>query len=343
MSEKYKGYLCGPTINRRLHLGNFKTFFKSINSFKDRFRGQNKKLIVNITDIGESVYEAAKTNQRGPLLESYVNTEVRKFIKLLSLLDLKPWSLKVVRTSSYIKQINSVINQLNEKWANSPKELIVDKTGVYPDPKSNIGYLWRSGSSFNKLYSIKSPLSGTKITGIPGWHIECATIISKHIKEDFVHYGGADLKNIHHQNESVILETVLPDVAIEWNRTPVIIVKTPTSEGLKEQKMSKSLGNTVDLLKNIKDIKYFKNFLASCSSKSNTYVNILELEKNLIQTKVKPLNLKKRNLKKVYRLIKAREIQKKQKNYKNADYIRGKLLNNYDLKDLSTRTQIFKK
>lgn len=350
---EYNAYLCGPTLNGKLHLGNFKTFYKSILHYRDQNRGLNKNIILNITDIGESVYERAGSAQNGPKLQGYINTEVRKFIILLTNLGLKPWQIKIVRTSNYIKQIGRTINLLSGIWQATEKELIRDETGVYPDPKSTVGYLWRSGPAFNNMYFLNyfntnssALLQNTKgpslnrVPGIPGWHIECATIINEHVRgSNLIHYGGADLKNIHHHNETHILNAIRPDLKIEWHRTPVLIV-----EDKKEQKMSKSLGNTLNLQDHSKkDIKnYFKKFLDSCSEQTNTVVSIVKLEEDLKnQNRGKVLNLRKRKYKVLKRLLCSRIKQKKAGNFKNADLIREKLKPLYIIKDLKDRSVVY--
>jgi len=44
--------------------------------------------------------------------------------------------------------------------------------------------------------------------GFPGWHIECSTMSSKYLGEQFdIHTGGIDNMNPHHINEIAQSET----------------------------------------------------------------------------------------------------------------------------------------
>jgi hypothetical protein len=120
-------------------------------------------------------------------LQKYNNTESRKFISVLRRLDLRPWQLKIVRTSNYVKEIGRSINLLAQKWYQTPRQLTNDSSGIYPAPQTKIGYLWRKNQAFDQLYQIRFQDPETKkickIAGIPGWHIQCATIIGNLIKQ----------------------------------------------------------------------------------------------------------------------------------------------------------------
>ena len=80
-------------------------------------------------------------------------------------------------------------------------------------------------------------------TGFPGWHIECSAMSMKHLGEQFdLHTGGIDHIPIHHTNEIAQSESATgkkPFVKY-WLHSEFLISE-------KGVKMSKSLGNVVDL------------------------------------------------------------------------------------------------
>ncbi len=77
--------------------------------------------------------------------------------------------------------------------------------------------------------------------GFPGWHVECSVMSSRYLGEEFdIHGGGMDLLFPHHECE--IAQTVIgygKESVRYWMHNNMI-----TLDG---QKMSKSLGNTIDL------------------------------------------------------------------------------------------------
>ncbi|MDQ1240551.1 MAG: cysteinyl-tRNA synthetase, partial [Thermodesulfobacteriota bacterium] len=80
--------------------------------------------------------------------------------------------------------------------------------------------------------------------GRPGWHIECSAM-SMHLLGDHldIHGGGADLTFPHHENEIAQSEAVAgPQFARYWVHNGFV--------NIRQEKMSKSLGNVL----NIRDI-----------------------------------------------------------------------------------------
>lgn len=350
----YDGYLCGPTLNGKLHLGNFKTFFKSIHHYYTQRKGSNCRLIVNITDIGDVIYDRAKTNERGPLLQCYINAEVRKFVRYLRLLGLKPWRLKLIRTSSSLKDISTLIKILARNWANTNKKLILDETGVYPNPESKVAYLWRNNDYVSKMYKLplidlvehvslkKEDLDELKptrsrafsLSGIPGWHCECAAIIANRINSQHMwHYGGADLRNIHHYNEEIILHELKPSLKITWCRTAVLCVK--------DEKMSKSLNNIISLEDCSNRIvrTTVKQVLESCSASKINQIDPNSFNRDS-GIKDRPINLRQRRHKNLKRLALSRFQLRRRGDFVNADIIRARC-SSYTFRDLKNQSQVY--
>ena len=85
--------------------------------------------------------------------------------------------------------------------------------------------------------------------GRPGWHIECSAMNSKHLGNHFdIHGGGSDLQFPHHENE--IAQSCCAhggDYVNTWMHSGMVMVD--------KEKMSKSLGNTIELGMSIDEIK----------------------------------------------------------------------------------------
>ena len=77
--------------------------------------------------------------------------------------------------------------------------------------------------------------------GRPGWHIECSAMAGKYLGDTFdIHGGGLDLRFPHHENEIAQSKAAGREFARYWMHNAWV-----TMAG---EKMSKSLGNTADVL-----------------------------------------------------------------------------------------------
>ena len=87
--------------------------------------------------------------------------------------------------------------------------------------------------------------------GRPGWHLECSAMAHAYLGEDFdIHGGGLDLIFPHHENEIAQSEAAGYGFAKIWMHNAWV-----TTSG---EKMSKSLGNTLqvkELLKSVRGIE----------------------------------------------------------------------------------------
>jgi cysteinyl-tRNA synthetase len=76
--------------------------------------------------------------------------------------------------------------------------------------------------------------------GRPGWHTECVVMALSLLGEGFsLHGGGVDLKFPHHENERAQAVVLGREFARHWTHNGMVM-----QEG---EKMSKSLGNVIDL------------------------------------------------------------------------------------------------
>src|SRR5205814_1778815 len=85
--------------------------------------------------------------------------------------------------------------------------------------------------------------------GRPGWHIECSAMSMKYLGPTFdIHGGGMDLMFPHHENELAQSECATGHTfAKYWMHNGLTRMKTKLAGGeIKNEKMSKSLGNVID-------------------------------------------------------------------------------------------------
>jgi cysteinyl-tRNA synthetase len=76
--------------------------------------------------------------------------------------------------------------------------------------------------------------------GRPGWHIECSAMVRRYLGDEFdIHGGGLDLTFPHHENEIAQSRSAGLPFARYWVHHALL--------NLGEAKMSKSLGNVIDL------------------------------------------------------------------------------------------------
>src|SRR5271154_2542920 len=58
-------YVCGPTVYSRIHIGNARPFvvFSLLKRFLEH-EGLQVTLVVNVTDVNDKIYDAARAQQR---------------------------------------------------------------------------------------------------------------------------------------------------------------------------------------------------------------------------------------------------------------------------------------
>ncbi|WGH25128.1 MAG: cysteine--tRNA ligase [Candidatus Shikimatogenerans bostrichidophilus] len=300
-------YVCGPTLYKKIHLGNCRTFiffdvlyryFKHLNF--------NIKYIRNITDINYSFNNSFNNKYYSYFYK--IKTYYSKFNKVLNIFNLLSPSLEPRTTSHIIEQINNIKKILKLKFAYKKNGSIyfnIEKYNKYignygkilnniniynqfektnsfsKDKKNNLDFvLWKKLKNIN-IIKWKSLWS----TGIPGWHIGCTTISNKYLGSYFdIHGGGVDLKLPHHECEiaqSNVINNKKKNLAKYWIHTNMLTINN--------KKMSKSLNNLIlpyDIIKG--KFKLTKNY------KINPFI----LKLYLLQTHYrKPINFSLKSIK----------------------------------------------
>ncbi|WP_185861331.1 cysteine--tRNA ligase [Blattabacterium cuenoti] len=271
--KKYVGiYVCGPTVYNHLHLGNCRTFI----SFDIVFRylkhlGYQVRYVRNITDVGHLENEnnevKDKISKRSYIegLEpmEIVQKYTRSFHNLLNILNVLPPSIEPTATGHIIEQIDMIQELIKKELAyeingsvyfnlrnyrkfypygilsrNKIDQLLHKKLKyLYEKHEFQDFSLWKKAPD-NHIMNWTSPWG----KGFPGWHIECTTMSTKYLGENFdIHGGGIDLKFPHHECElaqAIGIYNNTNSFAHYWMHTNMLT--------LNGKKMSKSTGNLLE-------------------------------------------------------------------------------------------------
>ena len=245
-------YACGPTVYSRIHIGNARPFvvFSVLKRYIER-RGQRARLVINVTDVNDKIYDAARA-------EGIPSTELaerctRQYIEDTDLLGLGRPDAEPLVTHS-MDEIVALIADLVERG------LAYEAGGdVYFRVRGFADYGCLSGRRLDDMPDTDpgdlkdDPLDFALWKGLkegedawwdspwgpgrPGWHIECSAMAEKELGMGFsVHGGGIDLVFPHHENEIAQSEGAhgAPFARI-WMHNEML--------ELSDSKMSKSIGN----------------------------------------------------------------------------------------------------
>jgi cysteinyl-tRNA synthetase len=257
-------YICGPTVYNDIHIGNARApLFWDVVVRYLRSRGYEVRLVQNITDIDDKIIN--KANEEGISWEEIVRRYTDSFHERLELLGVKPPDVEP-RATEHIPEMISLTEELIESGhAYSPGngDVYYD-VGSYPKygslsrqrpeemretEKAETGYkkspldftLWKASKPGEPSW--ESPWG----LGRPGWHIECSTMVEKHLPDGVdVHGGGTDLRFPHHENELAQSAGAHPERTFvrAWAHHGMVNLAL---EGQISNKMAKSLGNVLDV------------------------------------------------------------------------------------------------
>jgi cysteinyl-tRNA synthetase len=245
-------YFCGPTVYQRAHIGNARPFLLGM-WLRDwlRYRSYDAKLVHNITDVNDKIYDAAPgaSAELAARATQWYLEDIAGFE--LGLPDALP------KATEHIPGIVSFIEQLIERG-----NAYAVEGDVYFRVASDPGYGRLSGQRPDQmeeqepnalkedprdfaLWKANKPGEDTSWDspwgqGRPGWHIECSVMAEEELGPEFeLHGGGLDLVFPHHENELAQSTALGHGFARIW-----------THNGMLEfggEKMSKSLGNDVSI------------------------------------------------------------------------------------------------
>ena len=274
LNPPYVGmYVCGPTVYGDAHLGHarpaitFDVLFRYL-----RHLGYKVRYVRNITDVGhlendadegeDKVAKKARLESLEPMevVQYYLN----RYHKAMDALNVLPPSIEPHASGHIIEQIEYIKKIIEAGYA------YVSNGSVYFDVvkyNKDHHYGKLSGRNIDDLLNTTRELDGQSEKhnsfdfalwkkaspehimrwpspwrdGFPGWHLECSTMSTKYLGEEFdIHGGGMDLLFPHHECE--IAQSVAAqghETVHYWMHNNMITING--------QKMGKSLGNFITL------------------------------------------------------------------------------------------------
>jgi cysteinyl-tRNA synthetase len=252
-------YACGPTTYGRIHIGNARPYV--VFTLLKRFllhEGYGATLVINVTDINDKIYDAAREAGRpsAEFAAEMTAAYLRDTDDLgLGRPDVEPLASETI--GEIVQLIEALISSGHAYQANGdvyfrvrsfdgygklsnrdPEEMDQgEEAGTESLKEDHLDFALWKGNKEGEDTSWDSPWG----KGRPGWHIECSAMSEKVLGPDFaIHGGGIDLVFPHHENEIAQTEAArgVPLARI-WMHNGMV--------QLDEEKMSKSVGNIFQL------------------------------------------------------------------------------------------------
>jgi cysteinyl-tRNA synthetase len=245
-------YVCGPTVYQRAHVGNARPFvvFSWLRNWL-RERGYEVTFVHNITDVNDSIYEAAPG----------ASAELARRATEWYLQDVGDLGLglpdRIPKATETIAEIVSMIERLiAEGYAYEVQGDVYFRVARYGDYGQLSGQrpdemaeqepnplkedprdfaLWKANKPGEDT-SWDSPWG----RGRPGWHIECSAMAEKYLGHRFeIHGAGLDIVFPHNENELAQSRALGSEFARIWMHNGML--------RFVGEKMSKSKGNVLTI------------------------------------------------------------------------------------------------
>jgi cysteinyl-tRNA synthetase len=261
-------YVCGATVQAAPHIGHVRSAvnFDILRRWLVK-SGYDVTFIRNVTDIDDKILQKA-TIEKMPWWALAMKYE-KIFTDAYASLNVLPPTYEP-RATGHITQMIELMDQLIENGAayapgNGDVYLEVRKLKRYLSlsrqnlddlqPASDADETYKKDVRDFALWKAAKPGEPSWPTpwgpGRPGWHLECSAMAHAYLGETFdIHGGGLDLVFPHHENEIAQSEAVGYGFAQRWLHNAWV-----TQSG---EKMSKSLGNTLqvhEILKSVRGIE----------------------------------------------------------------------------------------
>ncbi len=252
-------YACGPTVYSRIHIGNARPFvvFSLLKRFLEH-EGHDVSLVVNVTDVNDKIYDAARAQGRpseelaGEMtalyksdtdglglgrpdhepLASETMTPIVDYIQAL-----------IDRDHAYAADGDVYFRVRSDDGYGSLSHRLIEnmdqgEDGLDARPPADRKQdpldfaLWKAHKEGEDTWW-ESPWG----RGRPGWHIECSAMAEELLGVGFdIHGGGSDLVFPHHENEAAQTRAARgADLAKLWMHNGMI--------QFTGEKMAKSVGN----------------------------------------------------------------------------------------------------
>lgn len=273
--NKVKMYICGPTVYNYIHIGNARPvlFFDLVHRYFN-YLGYEVEFVSNVTDVDDKIINRA-------IEEEVTEAEIAKkyleyFLECNQLLNALPFNKMPKVTENMDEMIQFIQDLVQHRYAYAVDGDVyfrIDKVREYGQLSGKKIEELEVGARIAEDSKKENPLdfvlwkkTDKGITwdspwgaGRPGWHTECVVMIQKEFQGKIdIHGGGTDLQFPHHENE--IAQSLCMhghNLANYWMHVGRL--------GLNNEKMSKSLGNVInvkDLIEKV-DANAFRLFMLS--------------------------------------------------------------------------------
>jgi cysteinyl-tRNA synthetase len=248
-------YACGPTVYGRIHVGNARPYvvFSLLKRFLEH-EGYDTTLVVNITDVNDKIYDAARERDvpSGDLAREMTAGYVADTDGLgLGRPDAEPKATETI--GAIVELIQDLVDSGHAyerngdvyfrvasfdgygKLSNRPLEEMQqgegDDAAELKEAPQDFA-LWKARKEGEDTWW-ESPWGD----GRPGWHIECSAMAEDVLGVPFeVHGGGSDLVFPHHENEIAQTEAARgKPLSRAWMHNGMV--------QMGDEKMAKSVGN----------------------------------------------------------------------------------------------------
>jgi cysteinyl-tRNA synthetase len=253
-------YVCGPTVYARAHIGNARPFVVGM-WFRSWLKatGYDAKLVHNITDINDKIYDAAPgksaelaeratawyledTGDLGLGMPDYLPKATESVPAIVSFIEELVATghaypaggdvyFRVASFPDYGRLSGQKPDQVEQGEEPSP---------LKEDPRDFA--LWKANKPATEDTWWESPWG----RGRPGWHIECSAMAEEIYGPAFeIHGGGLDLVFPHHENEVAQSRALGHPFAQIWAHNGML--------QFTGEKMSKSVGNVATIREALDD------------------------------------------------------------------------------------------
>ncbi|HET7052725.1 MAG TPA: cysteine--tRNA ligase [Solirubrobacterales bacterium] len=257
-AEEIGIYACGPTVYSRIHIGNARPFvvFSLLARFL-RSEGFATKLVVNVTDINDKIYDAARA--AGEPSDGFAAEMTRAYFEDTDRLGLGRPDSEPLATGTIAAIVALIADLVESGHAYESGGDVYFRVRSFDDygklsnrRTEDMDQGEEAGSASLKedpldfaLWKAHKEGEDTRWDspwgpGRPGWHIECSAMAEAELGPSFaIHGGGSDLVFPHHENEIAQSEAAGRPFARLWMHNGM--VETDAA------KMSKSEGNIFQL------------------------------------------------------------------------------------------------
>lgn len=273
-----KMYACGPTVYAYPHIGNLRRYVVDDVLVRNLQRHWDVDRVVNITDVGhltddefdqgeDKMVVAARKEGKGPLdIAAHYTKAFKEDLRALGCVEPTTYA----HATDHIADMQALTAELVQHG----NAYVVDGN-VYYDISSFAEYGKLSGNTLAALRErVRPEVKGAEETGkknphdfalwikapaghilkwpsawgegYPGWHIECAAMIRKHLGDSIdLHTGGEDHIFPHHEDEIAEVESLTgKPLSRSWMHVRFLLV-----DGKRMAKRDGNVYRLVDLVK----------------------------------------------------------------------------------------------